>query len=414
MTTFKRGRYYSYEFQYKKLTYKGATGQRTKDLADKVEQKIKDDVRAEAHDVSTLTREKTPSYTAWAELAFSKWPRKTRRKDLIANNLNVALEFWGRRPKTPRPQPAVPRVGPEPERPYHDLRLLDPITDPAWIERFEEWMTRRVFGASRKNQLRSALSMLHRIAMRPAFRKTTRMTMNPFDGVERDIVPSRLRVLTLDEIDRWMQQAPYHLLIAMSIAVLAPKLREGNILALRFDRHIDPALTRITVGEHKADRTGRPLVTPIVGDLRAILEFARTHNTTAHVIEWHNGPVKSVRSAVRASVRAAGMVYGIKDPDGVTFHTLRHTIATLLATIPGLSERMRAEITGQTIPTVQRYTHLGAQHQEALHAELATRTNIGRLIIGGAFGGRANPQARPAEGAPVILRRVPRKRPAAK
>lgn len=409
MTVFKRGGVYYYEFDFRGRTYKKSTGQRTKDRAERVERKVRDRLREEAHGIVTVTRDDSPSISAWAGVAFRRWPKAPKSPTQLKNRIAVCLEFWGRKPATPRKTAAVRRAGPAPDRPYHDLRLLDPILDPAWILRFEDWMTARGISGSRKNQLRSTMSMLFRIALKPAHRKTTHVESNPFAGGDRDRVRRRARVLSLDELDRWMTQAPYHLRVAIALATYAPKLRLGNILALQFGRQIDKALTTITVDDHKADATAPPLVVPIVDELRALLEFVRRQNRSAFVVEWERAGVKSVQSAVRASVLAAGLVHGRAAVDGVTFHTIRHSIATTLTKVPGLSERMRAEIMGQTIQTAQLYTHLAAQDQVAGHTEIASLLPVARAIVGGVFGGRAHGAS--TGGAPVLLRRVPRKRP---
>lgn len=410
MTVYKRGAFYHYKFVYQGTRHRGTTGQRTKEKAERVEQRLADRARDNAHGLTTLTREDTPSFSVWAGVAFRRWPRASKRPQDLRNRIGVCLEFWGRKPAQQKKAPAVPRRGPAPDRPYHDLRLLDPITDPAWVLRFEDWMTARGLSGSRKNQLRSTMSMLFRVALKPAHRKTTKVSENPFLGLDRDRVRARVRVLSMEEIEHWMAQAPYHLRVALAVAVFAPKLRLGNILSLRFGREIDPALTLITVRDHKADRTAPPLVVPIVEELRALLAFVRDQNRSDAVVEWEGGRVQSVKGAVRASVTAAGLVYGRAAEDGVTFHTVRHSIATFLTTLPGVSERMRAEVMGQTIQTAQKYTHLSGQHQVGAHAELAASMPVGRAIVGGVFGGRAAAGAPTPGDAPVLLRRVPRRR----
>lgn len=407
MSVYKRGDVYHYEFEYRGTRHRGSTGQRTKDRAERVERKVRDRIAEEAHGIAAVRREDSPSFSAWAGVAFRRWPRATKRPDDLRGRIRVCLEFWGRKPSTAPPAAAVPRPGPPLERPYHDLRLLDPILEPAWILRFEDWMTARGLSGSRKNQLRSTMSVLYRVALLPAHRKTARVESNPFLGVQRDRVRARQRVLSRDELERLIAVAPYHLRVAIAVAVYAPKLRLGNILALRFDRHIDRDLTLITVRDHKADAHAPPLVVPIVDELRALLAFAKANNRSPFVVEWEGAGVSTVKTAVRASVEAAGFVHGRKAEDGVTFHTIRHSIATAITALPGLSERMRAEVMGHSIQTAQRYTHLSARHQTAAHAELAAALPVGRAIVGGTFGGRA--AAGQADG-PLLLRRVPRRR----
>ena len=50
----------------------------------------------------------------------------------------------------------------------------------------------------------------------------------------------------------------------MAIGALAPKLRLGNILELRWERHLDADLRFITVHDHKTPHaTQKPLVAPV-------------------------------------------------------------------------------------------------------------------------------------------------------
>lgn len=397
-----RSKGYRFDFQYLGVRHRSPRGFPTKREAADAEAAKRTQLRRQVAGLEPLTAPVAPTIQDWAEVYVDFLERRQRVRHLasIEHVLRVVLRFWGRKPARPL---ETHEAGP-----YHDLRLLDPILESAWILRFEDWMTARGLSGSRKNQLRSTMSVLYRVALLPAHRKTARVEANPFLGVQRDRVRARQRVLSRDELDRLIAVAPYHLRVAIAVAVYAPKLRLGNILALRFDTHIDRDLTLITVRDHKADAHAPPLVVPIVDELRALLAFAKAHNRSPFVVEWEGSGVSTVKTAVRASVEAAGFVHGRKAEDGVTFHTIRHSIATAITALPGLSERMRAEVMGHSIQTAQRYTHLSARHQTAAHAELAAALPVGRAIVGGTFGGRAA-TGQAADG-PVLLRRVPRRR----
>ena len=103
------------------------------------------------------------------------------------------------------------------------------------------------------------------------------------------------------------------------------------------------------------------------------------HQESGHVVTWRGKPVKDIKTGARRATQAAGLTWGARD--GVTFHTLRHSIATLLAAM-GMSERIRMELMGHTeIRTTQRYTHLAAGTQLEPHAQLATQVPLTEAMV---------------------------------
>lgn len=122
----------------------------------------------------------------------------------------------------------------------HDLHLGDPIVDPDWIVQFETWMERRGRAGQTRNQYRSALCQMFKLAMAPAWRKKTGVTVNPFLGIQRDRGVSRQTVMTVDDVRALIAAASYHVRLAVAIGALAPKLRLANILALRWREHVEP------------------------------------------------------------------------------------------------------------------------------------------------------------------------------
>ena len=66
--------------------------------------------------------------------------------------------------------------------------------------------------------------------------------------------------------------------------------------------------------------------------------------------------------------------------EGATFHTLRHTAASLLAEL-GEPEAIRKEVMGhRNIATTQRYTHLRPVHEIPAHERLADAVPIADLV----------------------------------
>lgn len=139
-------------------------------------------------------------------------------------------------------------------------------------------------------------------------------------------------------------------MLAAVIGALAWKLRVNQILQLRFDRHIDPDLTRITFDSHKTIRhTRKPQVTIISQELRRVLEAVRKAKPRAtHVITWRGRPVDSLKTAAKQAAKRAGLAYGMQD-GAVTFHALRHVSATELARM-GISAALASKASGHLDP----------------------------------------------------------------
>lgn len=398
MTTFKhpRGRTFRYDFQYtppgatKPVRHTGSTGQLTKADADLVERDIMTHVRQEAYGIAPFDRMQTPSFTAWAaqHLAYVTKRGRVTRLDEFEKTLKLCLQFWGRRPAKASNVDRVPKqwrkaVQAAADRaasaPYHDLRLADPIAEPDWIEQFEDWLTSRGLSGPRKNHYRSAMSGLYRTALLPAFRKKTHVSANPFQHLERDHVPSRLGTLTAEQLEALITAAPLHVRIALAIATYAPEMRLGSILKLRWTLNLNPSLTQITTG-HKTERhTGLPQIIPVSVALHEILKWAHaqaqaaqlkapTSKADKYVITYHGQPIKRLGTALRSAVTKANkglpkdlqMTYGVRLTWGVTFHSVRHTMATLLAQW-GEPEAIRQLVMGhRSLATTQKYTHLAS------------------------------------------------------
>ena len=291
------------------------------------------------------------------------------RPEFLEDNLRVILRFWGARPKKDA----------HPDDPYHDLRLHDPIRDPKWIERFEAWMRGRGSSPQTRNHYRSVLRGLYRTALLPAYRVESGVTLNPFRDVPREAVMERMVTISLEDLRSWLANASYHVRLAVAIAALAPKLRLANVLALTWKEHVDPDLRYITVHRHKTAATlKRPQVVPISDQLRLILKDAR-QRTDTYVVEYRGRPVKTIRGGLRSAVERAGLPFG-RAVDGATFHTLRHTAASLLAEL-GEPEAIRKEVMGhRNIATTQRYTHLRPVHEIPAHERLADAVPIADLV----------------------------------
>jgi hypothetical protein len=177
VTTFKhpRGKTWRYDFHWRGVRHTGTTDQLTKDDADLVEGDIKKRLRQNAWGIAPFDRLSTPAFTEFAGHYLAAQKRRVTRPDLVERTLRLVLGFFGARPV------AKPVDG----APYHDLRMADPILDPDWLERFDQWMESRGVSGSTKNSYHSALGGMYKLAMRPTWRKKTSITSNPVAGVER-------------------------------------------------------------------------------------------------------------------------------------------------------------------------------------------------------------------------------------
>lgn len=363
----KGGRTYRYDFQFHGQRYFGSTGQLT--LRDAQEWEWGERVRlARQAGQLALRAHETPRIQDWAETFYAHKAATLKRPDLLKRDIMVVLEFAGGRPRTP---PAPPRPGAPPRRkvpveaPYHDLRLGDFVEHPEWIVAFETWMRARQTGGSARNHYRSVLSGMYKVAMLPQYRRATGIQTNPFQAIERDR-PRRRRVTqSVPELRRWIAAAAPHIRLALAIGALAHKLRLSNILTLRWDRNVDADLTYLTVHDHKADDVNpEPLVVPISAQLRGILAHARMNRgprDAPWIIQFRGRRVQAIKKGLKAAAARAKVPYGVK-AGGATFHTLRHTMSTLLAEL-GVAEIHRKEAAGHSdIATTQLYTHLRPEH----------------------------------------------------
>lgn len=375
VTTFKhpQGTTWRYDFYYKGRRYTGTTDQLTKADADLVESEIKKRLRQQAWGIAPLERRQTPTFTDWADHYCDAQEARLTRPDILERTVRMVLGFWGQKPEK----------DPVKDAPYHNLRLADPLLDPMWLERFEQWMATRKLSGATKNTYRSAVSGMYRLAMRPRWRAVTNITVNPMAGTERDPVRSRKVTITADQLRAWITAAPPHVGLALAIGALAPKLRKASILALRWDRNLDPDLAFITVHDHKTIRsTGEPQAMPIDPQLKAILQpfqAAAKKRRQKHVITFRGKPVEDIKRALASAAKTAGIDYG---RSGVTFHSLRHTMATLMAEL-GIGDELRRAVMGHSdLRTTQGYSHLRPIHERAPLAALSEKVDLQGTVQG--------------------------------
>lgn len=371
----KTGRTYRYDFMWRGQRYEDTTHQTTLAEARAVEADVKSRLRRQAGGV--LRPKDTPRFAEWAGIYYHYVVHDLQLEapQHVDDTLRVVLRFWGARPG-PNSKQKI-----EADAPYHDLRLADPIEDPDWITKFETWVAARGVSHQQRNHYFSIMSRMYRAALLPKFRKQTGVALNPFAGVPRKRTRARDVTLTVDQIRDWITAASYHVRLATAIAALAPKLRVANVLALEWKKHVDAKLTLLTVHEHKtAHLTGAPLVAPISAQLRRILLDARKRRPDAKfVVTYHDRRVRSIVGGVEAAMTRAGIPYGRDVVGGATFHTIRHSMATLLAELDE-ADAPRAALMGQDPATTAKYTHLRAVRQRKSAERLSRAVRIDKAV----------------------------------
>lgn len=380
-------RTYRYDFEWRGHRYLGSTGMSRLGDAREFERKARVRLERQAGDLA-LRAEETPLIMDWAEVFYAHKASRGRikRPDLLEREIRVVLEFCGRKP-APRPtskrRNIPPRRAVQVPPPYHNLRLGDFIERPQLIVDFETWLTARGTGGSARNHYRSVMSGMFKVAMLPEYRAATGIRQNPFAGIERDR-PTRRRVtLSVEQLRAWVRHAAPHIRLALAIGGLAPALRLGSVLALRWDVDVfeDESVRFITITDHKTDQADpEPIQVPITAQLRTILKAARAaweflrsqkpRTTSDYVVQFRGRRVASIKKGLKEAARRADVPYGVK-AGGATFHTLRHMMATMLAEM-GVAETHRKDLLAhRNIATTQIYTHLRPVHLIAPLEELS-------------------------------------------
>lgn len=361
-----------YDFWLFKARHVSPHGFTTKDDAEEAEQAHKRTLRRRAAGLEALDARDTPTFTAWANVTF-KWQRTRKHlkaPDEAKNTLRMILAFWGRRPD------ADPVEAGE----YRNLRLGDPIQRPELIADFEAWMERRKLSNSRKNHYRSACSMLYRVALLPEHRRRAGVRENPFAHVLRDRVSRRTSILELEDLERWLQSAPLPVAIGVGLGLLSPALRLRNVVDLT-RKQVSRDLQTLTV-PHKTEReTGLPLTVPISPGLRRVLKQVYAHAPDdPYVVPLKGERYWQFMKLVKQSLKAADLPYGRKAADGITFHTLRHSVQTWLARWKVSREARQRALAHQTSAMTDWYTHLAGTDMAPTMAMIDRRLPVAKAL----------------------------------
>ena len=178
---------------------------------------------------------------------------------------------------------------------------------------------------------------------------------------------ARERYLTFEEIHGLLDKSPIHLQHIIKCALFTG-MRLGNVLSLKWcqirDGHIYvetktgkksfPVSDALAELFEQIKESRKPVKTNVI-DLKGN-PVEKAGIESEYVFTYHGKPVKSVKTAFKNACEDAKLTYGRDDPNGVTFHTLRHTYGTHLAA-QGAHIRTIQELMGhKSITMTQRYT----------------------------------------------------------
>ncbi len=179
-----------------------------------------------------------------------------------------------------------------------------------------------------------------------------RIKSNPIREVPRlKESPGRLRYLTIEEINRLLENCPPppHPLRTLIIVALTTGMRKSEIFKLKWEYIRDDRFFILPVSKNNSVR-----VIPLNNTL------LRTLESLPRVSEYvflgrKNKPFVDLKISFKEACSKAGI-------EGFRFHDLRHTYASHLA-MKGVHMRALQELLGhKTIQMTQRYSHLSPEH----------------------------------------------------
>ena len=176
---------------------------------------------------------------------------------------------------------------------------------------------------------------------------------NPTRGIKRKkrlkrAIPAN-RPWTLAERLTVLQRAPEALRVPIAIAMFTG-LRKGDVIALTKKAITDG---KIAVTTHK---TGARLMLPIHPDLWSILTATPPHEAstvaaTSRSTPWTDGGFSASFGKLIAKLQAEQLVGA-----GLTFHGLRHTVATMLIEAGASTDMVRRILGQRTLAMAQHYS----------------------------------------------------------
>lgn len=224
-------------------------------------------------------------------------------------------------------------------------------------------------------------------------RRAPRLLYVPLDPETTTTARTRReRYLSQDEAERLLAATPEALLFPVAAGLLAG-FRVDEMIHLRPAFDVDLELGTFTVQQQpdwrpKTVKSARHI--PISSALRAILD---KHLAERSSEEWvtpsFRDPSKPLNRFTFEEhfakiVERAGMIAGRKDPQGVTYHTLRHTFASWLL-MDGADLYTVATLLGNSVKQVEAtYGHLSRDHRKAAVNRLTKLVTLEKIATSSA------------------------------
>ncbi len=136
--------------------------------------------------------------------------------------------------------------------------------------------------------------------------------------------PPRDKHMTVAQVERFIEACELPHIRLWALLAIGTAARASALLELKWDRvDFERGLIVLHNPERSKTRKGRATV-PMTDTLRAALSIAHSEALGPHVIDWGGHPVKSVKKAVSAAGKRAGLPW-------VTPHVFRHSAARIMA-----------------------------------------------------------------------------------
>jgi integrase len=194
----------------------------------------------------------------------------------------------------------------------------------------------------------------------------------------------RERALNEEEIALVVAATPEQLLFPIAVALMCG-LRLGEVMHLRPGIDVDLDIGSITVREQpdwKPKTTRSRRTVPMAPQLIAIAKrHVQLYANGSWMLPSPTTPTrpmdeKLMRLHFIAIVERTDITYGRKDPQGVTFHTLRHTFASR-AVMRGIDLYTVAQLLGDSLKMVEdTYAHLSQDFKRAAIARVAESVRL--------------------------------------